>query len=581
MRLISLTANKPSFRPIQFNREGLSFILAEQKTAKTNRKQTYNGVGKSLTFAIIDFCLGSNQNDGFKTSLKGWVFYLTVEFEDGPHIIARSADKPKGIWLDEKKVALASLKQTLSEQCFVLPSDTSHLTLRSLIGRFLRLGKTAYNTYRYANASESKDEYGVMLRNAFLLGLDPNLARKKRDLRKQFTQLEKTMNDLENDPDLSRLLAGDEVDVELTTMQEQADSLKQDLSNFKVAENYHEIEIESTSIKSRLDGYRREKVKLSQAITQIDRSLKAKTDISLDRIRRMYEEAEKVLPESLIHSIEEVLEFQTSLKAKRTLRLTQDRQAIKVKLDEIEQFIVRLSVELDDTLRFLGSHRALDEYVAVNQELADIQVQIARLEESKAVRQKVLHRQREIKLTLAQQNIQTAEYLDSAGQMIEEANDLFRKFAKRLYGVRKCGLTVSNNEGENQTRYNIESHIRADDAEGINEAKIFCYDLMVLSLGRNHSMRFVAHDSTLFGPIDPRQRFTMLQIAREVALKNSLQYIVALNEHDVSSIESQLDLPPGEFSEVFSDNAVVLHLSDEKPSKKLLGISVDMKYTKE
>ena len=60
MRLLKLSANVGSFRTVKFNRTGLSFVLAEQKAPRTNRTKTYNGVGKSLMLAILDYCLGSN-----------------------------------------------------------------------------------------------------------------------------------------------------------------------------------------------------------------------------------------------------------------------------------------------------------------------------------------------------------------------------------------------------------------------------------------------------------------------------------------------------------------------------------------
>jgi uncharacterized protein YydD (DUF2326 family) len=75
---------------------------------------------------------------------------------------------------------------------------------------------------------------------------------------------------------------------------------------------------------------------------------------------------------------------------------------------------------------------------------------------------------------------------------------LFREFATELYGSRPAGLTIGNDSGDNQQRYKIEAQIAGDAAEGINEAKIFCFDATVLSLQQGHRFRFLAHDSTLF-----------------------------------------------------------------------------------
>ena len=66
MRLVSLTANQPSFKPVRFNKTGVSFIVASQKDrANSDTHTTYNGVGKSLLVSLVHFCLGARP-DGKK-----------------------------------------------------------------------------------------------------------------------------------------------------------------------------------------------------------------------------------------------------------------------------------------------------------------------------------------------------------------------------------------------------------------------------------------------------------------------------------------------------------------------------------
>ena len=54
MRLIRLSANRESFKPVMFNETGLTLIVG----SKTKGGETYNGVGKSLIVALLHFCLG-------------------------------------------------------------------------------------------------------------------------------------------------------------------------------------------------------------------------------------------------------------------------------------------------------------------------------------------------------------------------------------------------------------------------------------------------------------------------------------------------------------------------------------------
>src|SRR5258708_1263846 len=113
MRLVKLAANRPSFRTVVFNRSGLSFVLAEQRSAKSSRTKTYNGVGKSLMLELLHFCLGANVNKAFQQHLKGWIFFLTVEIDGHEHIITRRAHKAKELLLDHDKINLGSLRMLL------------------------------------------------------------------------------------------------------------------------------------------------------------------------------------------------------------------------------------------------------------------------------------------------------------------------------------------------------------------------------------------------------------------------------------------------------------------------------------
>jgi uncharacterized protein YydD (DUF2326 family) len=578
MRLLKLSANKDTFRAVTFNRQGLSLVVAEQRTPKSSRTKTYNGVGKSLMLELLHFCLGSNANKAFETHLKDWIFYLDVEIEGAEHTIGRSADKPKDITFDGERLTLTKLRDKLEGACFELDPSISHLSFRSLIERFIRSGRDSYTSFFYANGSERKDPYGAMLRNAFLLGLDLHLAKKKYELRKREQKLVDTMKQLEEEPLFAELLAQDTVDIELTALKERASRLTDDLQSFRVADDYHAIEQEANQIKRELDRVRRESVKLADAIAQIDRSLKTKGDLPKERVFQLYSEAQRALPDQLRRRIEEVVKFQQDLQRRRMYRLTRDRQELERQHRGVDEEIRTTSARLDDKLRYLGDHRALDEYVAVSSALSEVRQQIAKLEEAKALRDRVSRELRRITRDLADQNILTDDYLTNVASLVEEATTRFRSYARELYGERKSGLSVSNDEGENQQRYRIDAHITADAAEGINEAKIFCYDMTILTLRHGHQVGFLAHDSSLFGPVDPRQRLTMFSIAERAGRDLGLQYIATMNLHDVTSIREQLDVEKTELERLVGGTSVVLTLADDAPQNKLLGIDVDMNY---
>lgn len=582
MRLLKLSANKPTFHEISFRRRGLSIVVAEQHKDTTSNTDTYNGVGKSLMLAIIDYCLGSQRNKAFAKHLKGWVFSLEIELAGQVHVISRSAENSSSIKLDDRDIKLKELTDFLRAGSFSVPSSNSTLSFRSLLPRFMRSPRKGYHDFKIAYKGDEIKPYSPMLRIAYLLGLDLKLARAKHDLRTREESLRKTMAQLKKEPAFAQLLSDDKVDIELTTLQEESQQLKADLESFKVAEDYRDIELEADEIKRALGKMRRDSSKLREAIAQIDRSLISKSDLQADRVVQMYEEIRVTLPDQVRRRIEEVVRFQDELKRKRVFRLTLERQRLQEALSVVEGEVASLSGSLDERLRYLGDHRALDEFLAVSARVSDLEQQLVKLNESKTIRDRVDKELKVIQRDQAQGNVETDEYLDAAKPLTDEASSLFRKFVFQLYGQRRSGLNITNNSKlDNQTRYDIDAHIGSGAAEGINEARIFCFDMTLLALGRGHSMRFVAHDSTLFGAIDPRQRWALFKIADRVCEENDLQYIATLNLHDITSIRKQVNVSEDEVDSLIGGSAVVARLTDQSPKTKLLGVQIhELDYTK-
>lgn len=143
-----------------------------------------------------------------------------------------------------------------------------------------------------------------------------------------------------------------------------------------------------------------------------------------------------------------------------------------------------------------------------------------------------------------------------------------------FYPDSPAGISITNNAGNNQERFNIKVKIENDASDGISEVKLFCFDLNNLINSNAHNFESLFHDSRLFSDIDPRQRATLLALAHTETLNNNKQYIATLNEDQLKSTEELLS------KEVFKSisNSITLELKDDNPSSKLLGIQVDMQY---
>src|SRR3990172_5215113 len=177
MRLISVSANQPSFRSVKFNDNGLSFIVAKHSKQDSSEKgKTYNGVGKSLLISIIHFCLGASEKHyrSFCKELNGWEFNLEFEAKNGNHIARRRTNNPEVIILNGDELGISKFNDIMSGLCFDIPEEIKYLSFRSLLPFFIRPSIESYVSYD--TPAKVGSDYHKMLNNAFLLGLDAHLA---------------------------------------------------------------------------------------------------------------------------------------------------------------------------------------------------------------------------------------------------------------------------------------------------------------------------------------------------------------------------------------------------------------------
>ncbi|MBF0102347.1 MAG: hypothetical protein HQK77_15705 [Desulfobacterales bacterium] len=287
MQLIKVYANQKSFRTVEFNKKGLSFIVAKQKNPGASEKgKTYNGVGKSLLVRIIHFCLGAGAKDYkiFCEKLNGWEFFLDYEIGNKKYTVKRATNDPNIITLNNEEMSVDKFNKKMGALCFDIPEDISFLSFRSLIPFFLRPKKESYISYN--KPGKTGGDYQSLLYNAFLLGLDIVLAQKKYHIRKELDRIKKLEKNFEEDSLLRDFFTGNkDVALTLIDIEERIKQLDDNLSNFKVAEDYHEIQTEADKIEKELFKLNNSIILLQNNIENIDKSLKISPDINKERIQ--------------------------------------------------------------------------------------------------------------------------------------------------------------------------------------------------------------------------------------------------------------------------------------------------------
>lgn len=578
MRLVSLTSNRSTFKPIRFNRTGLTLIVGRhQNQAKTPRdlRKTYNGVGKSLALSLTSYCLGANRNPQLDKHLDGWTFHLAFEHDGKQYQASRTAGDSK-VLLNGDAFSIAAYRKRLDElRVFETPMPpVPFLTFRSLLAFFLRSKGASY--VRYDRPEPKWKDYQSVLCQSFFLGLDYTRAVEKYDLKTALDEKVALLDRYSKDDELRQFYLGEKnAAVELLELESEVIRLEGDLRAFKVAENYAERQEKADDIHRQLGELRNRLVVQENIMEDIALALQTSPDVAPAEITRLFEETTISLPDAVVKRLEDVHEFNRRLHENRARRLTSELNEATRLRAEILTTSEGLQQALNDELQFLNAHRALDEYAANSAYLSSIRSRRERIVDYQRLLAQYKEEAQRIRAELAQTTLTTNDYLRSVQPHLQGLMHEFREYSHALYGAVPAGLSVENNDGENQCRFNILAHIQNDAADGINQGKLFCYDLMLLALRQRHDVQFLFHDNRLFADMDMNQRYSLFKLADSICSKLGAQYIATVNQDVLDSVRA---VAGEDYERLFVD-PVVLELTDTPDgSGKLLGIQVDMDY---
>lgn len=578
MKLIELSANKESFKTVTFNKSGLSFIVAKQKNPESSdNSKTYNGVGKSLIVLLTHFCLGAKKDHykSFIEKLPDWIFYLTIEIDGFTHVISRKMSEPTKIYFDDEPAMTAdNFNDKIRKMVFNFPPDAQYLTFRNTLPFFIRPLKKSY--VEADNPSNFHTPYQKLIVNAFLMGLDTNLIQEKYRLRKEQERVEELEKNIKNDDLLKEFFTQDkDVNLKIIDLEDEIEKLRDSREKYEVAEDYYDVKIEADSIEKELAKKHNEIVLTKNQIENITKSLQISPDLGRDSIETIYKEVKIIFPENISKTLHELESFYEKLTSNRIKKLSEQKQIISIKLEENLQKEMELKKELDSKMKYLGAHQALDVVIKVGDRLKDLEAQKDKLQNYEELIGNYHKKSLEIKESFIKYTQRTEEYLEEIKPIIKDKKEFFRKLAKRFYPNNTSGITVYNNEGENQQRYTIEAKIESDNSDGINNVKIFCYDMTMLHKGYGHNVKFSFHDSRLFDGIDERHKAEIFKVVSELFSSTEYQYIATINQNQLNEVKSILT--EQQYQQIIEQNTI-LTLTDESDSEKLLGVKVDVGY---
>lgn len=562
MKLIELSANQKSFKTIRFNPNGLTLIVGD--SSPDRQEGSSNGVGKTLALKLVHHCLGATLDKKLKAGVPDWIFSLEFSINGKDHLIERSADGKK-LAFDEKKISYKKLLEWLNGSgVFRLDPELPGLTFRSLITRF---GRRHLKDCVDPITTHKEPDFDGLLRSLYLLGADCQLVVAKKSHKNRIDELKKNLKNWDSDHVLRDMFrAGSQPKVRAEWLDKEIPRIKEDLSRFRVAEDYRAIELEAGELTRELREIEKQIAVVKFQVDGINKSLENHPDIRKDELLELYEGLQEVFKPEMLAHFDAVENFHNSLSFNRKTRLESDKTRLNSRMKELEGNRNRIGEKRDQLLANLQGKRALDEYASLAKQLARYEGEREKLGEYLEFANTLQKHVQGIKEKMVVEDREAASYADSTP--LSQADKNFSALAELLYPRTPAGIILEANPGDNQLRYNLTVEIDGDDSDGINAARVICFDWGLLLNGANHNCGFLWHDNRLFAHMDPKPRAAWFSNVLATAAVNGKQYIASLNTENYEAMKEYLS--DSEWNGL--QDSVVVTLRGDRQENKLLGV---------
>lgn len=567
------------FKDLTFN-EGFNVLLAEKSPGATD-KQTRNAAGKSSLLDTIHFLLGSKcDKDSIfrKDALQASTFGLEFDLGGAFVRVERRGDRPTPLKVDGDAtrwplpplisdegsfVSNDNWKTVLAKMMFGLDDSAEPWSpkVRSLISYFVRRDREGgmSDPMKHAGKQQLVDQ---QVNISFLLGLDWSVPRQWQQVRDREKSLEQIRKGMKEGAFGAVIGSAASLKSDLIIAQDRSRKLKAAVASFKVVDQYHDLEREASNLTKRLAELADENLLDRRYLSELEQTTVEELPPAPDDLHRLYKEAGVLLPDLVKRRFEDVGIFHESVIRNRRAYLTAEIQAAKERIATRDSEKVKLDGRRSEVMGILKSAGALEHFMALQGELTKVEAHAESLKQKFDAAEALETGNLKQKVERARLVERLRQDYTEEAEAIEKAVLTFRDISSRLYEEEHAGsLTITPTENGPL----FEAHIPAEKSKGVNNMRIFCFDmmLMLLSLERGRSPGFLVHDSHLFDGVDERQVGQALAVGAALAEEHGFQYIVTMNTDAIPK-----EVPAGFKVE---DHALDVRLTDASDDGGLFG----------
>jgi uncharacterized protein YydD (DUF2326 family) len=574
--IYSVRSDQPTFKPVEFQ-SGFNMVLAERLPEAT-KKDSRNGLGKTTLIEIIHFCLGSNKEGTLaKPELDDWTFTLEMDLFGRRAQVSRNTAKPAVIslvsdfagWpekpsynqkLGEYAMNATDWRRLLGLAVFAIPEmdETRKYkpSFRSLVSFFIRNGAEAFVS-PFSHCTKQQ-EWDKQIHNAYLLGLDWEFVSCLQILKDRTKVLKHLKQEVASGmvPGFRGSLG--ELEAERMRLEGKLVQEQEALSTFQVIPQYRDLEREANELTNAIHGLVNDTVANQSLMQHYQEGLVEVRDADSGQVASLYAEAGIEFPRQVTKRLDDVHAFHRQVVTNRCDFLKIELARLERQINHDKAEVERLTGCRAELMGILEKGRALDEYTALQKRY---QATVALLENIKNRAAQL----REFEKGKSELEIEQSQLWQQA-QIAYSERELQRRRAAGFFNANSEELYDAPGNlslDVTKTGYRFGVDIKRSGSGGIEQMKIFCYDLMLAQLWAGRTTIPLIHDSTLFADVDERQRVKALELAARESQAKGFQYICMFNSDN---------LPVNEFTRDFDYRKFIrLTLTDAREDGGLLG----------
>ena len=581
MRIIKLSSSIKTFKTVNFNKKGFTIILAE-KDDGYRKKDSFNGVGKSLIVYLIHFCLGAQDSNDLKNKIPKEYFELEFEINGSLFKTKRWTSEQEFIYFNDEKTKLKDFREKMQELVFP-ESSTKYLTFKHLISRFIRPFTYSYSSWDKWLPKEDKIEHVPRLNTLHLFGFDSGMIHRKYELKENLKDYESKLKSFKNDPILQEYFkdTNKDLSIDIETLKQNISLKQSKLSSLNFSEDYYKIESKTENLALYIRKINNKIILLENALTNIEESLKKDFGKNSEFVANVYETLKDSMKDGAMRELKEVINFHNSLLINRQKRLKEEKKKVYTEIENLKKKFKELTIEHNSYLELLNKNAPFEQGLSIKEEINKLTQKLLGLQQYDEILEKYKSKISDKKLQIETENKSAEDYLKEVKELRFSIDRKFKEFVNLFYESKESYISIKNNLGNNTIRFNLNVKIEDDSSNGVREIEIFCFDLVLFTLKKNALVDFIFHDSRLFANVDPSQIVTAFQIIAKLIKENEFQYIVSLNENQYNEIKEEFNLrgKSEEFENIFNDNTIKLRLRMDDEGK-LLGFQKDIDYDK-